>query len=147
MDRHFEILCVCSYRYLLTTALATTLYMSKGCNYGICKGAWSSSGLQYLAYSKVVTLAQITQCNFICNSTNNSYFDYVGLTTEEIQQCFWRGMKSTSIHFVITCYCLETSCKLSSNSFAECRSCDDQYSKPWCVCARARAQSPFTVSQ
>ena len=113
--------------------------MSKGCNYGICKGAWSSSGLQYLAYSKVVTLAQTTQWNFICNSTNNSYFDYVGLTTEEIQQCFWRGMKSTSIHFVITCYCLETSCKLSSNSFAECRSCDDQYSKPWCVCVRARA--------
>ena len=109
MDRHFEILCICfcSYRYLLTTALVTTLYMSKGRSYGICKGAWSSSGLQYLAYSKVVTLAQITQCNFICNSTNNSYFDYVGLTTEEIQQCFWRGMKSTSIHFVIRCYSLK----------------------------------------
>ncbi|XP_039838094.1 protein ROS1C-like isoform X3 [Panicum virgatum] len=44
---------------------------------------------------------------------------FKGLTTEEIQQCFWR----------------------------ECRSCDDQYSKPWCVCVRARAQSPFTVSQ
>ena len=28
------------------------------------------------------------QRNLICNSTNTSYFLYIGLTTEEIQECF-----------------------------------------------------------
>ena len=42
------------------------------------------------------------QRNLICKSTNSSYFPSVGLTTEEVQQCFWRGKKqhiSFTTHF------------------------------------------------
>jgi hypothetical protein len=36
----------------------------------------------------------MTQRNLICNFTDNCYFHSLGLTTEEIQHCFWRGINS-----------------------------------------------------
>lgn len=60
------------------------------------------------------------------NSTNTNYFNHVGLTTEEIQQCFWRGTNHTTHFFcsVNACYWGNIFLPLVSKQFAECISCD-----------------------